>query len=117
MSHRTITSVDVPLYKPAVSALEHLLNELPLKNFPDFIGELERVKALAFIRFMSERVTTTNPNNHDLLTVPEVAKRLSISNYRAYELARQGILESVRLGRSVRVKPSAVADYLSQHGA
>ena len=52
-----------------------------------------------------------------LLTIPEVAKRLKVSDYRAYELARQGMLKSVRLGKSVRVKLSAIAEYVSQHGA
>jgi len=52
-----------------------------------------------------------------LLTIPQVAKRLHVSDYRAYELARQGILKSVRLGKSVRVKPSAILEYMSQHGA
>jgi excisionase family DNA binding protein len=117
MSDPTINSVDTPLYKPAVSTLEQLLNELPLTNFPALIGELERLKALAFSRFIFSRGTTTNRNDPDLLTIPEVAKRLNISSYRAYELARQGMLETVRLGRSVRVKPSAVAGYLSRQGA
>ena len=52
-----------------------------------------------------------------VLTVPEVAKRLKLSTYRVYELARQGCLKSVRLGKSVRVRPSAVAEYLAQQGA
>ena len=51
-----------------------------------------------------------------LLTIPQVAKRLKVSDYRAYELARQGTLKSVRLGKSVRVKPSAIDEYVSQHG-
>jgi excisionase family DNA binding protein len=50
----------------------------------------------------------------ELLTVPEVAKRLKVSNYRAYELVRQGTLKSVRLGKkSVRVRPAALAEYLA----
>jgi excisionase family DNA binding protein len=72
---------------------------------------------LALSRIMAEGAAPTNTNDRDLLTIPEVAKRLSVSEYRAYELARKGILKSVRLGRSVRVKPSAVAVYLSRHGA
>lgn len=52
-----------------------------------------------------------------LLTIKEVAKRLKVSEYRAYELARTGVLKSVRLGKSVRVKPSAVDEYIAQHGA
>jgi excisionase family DNA binding protein len=52
-----------------------------------------------------------------VLTVPQVAKRLKLSSYRVYELARRGNLKSVRLGKSVRVRPSAVAEYLAQQGA
>lgn len=52
-----------------------------------------------------------------LLTIPQVAERLKISDYRAYELARQGVLKSVRLGKLVRVKSSAVAEYLAKQGA
>lgn len=66
-----------------------------------------------------QRALTGSRNGHEeglLLTIPQVAKRLKISDYRAYELARQGILKSVRLGKSVRVQPSAVADYLAKQG-
>ncbi|MBX3325166.1 MAG: helix-turn-helix domain-containing protein [Nitrospira sp.] len=52
-----------------------------------------------------------------LLTIPQVAKRLKVSEYRAYELARQGALKSVRLGKSVRVKPSDIDEYISKQGA
>ncbi len=49
-----------------------------------------------------------------VLTVPEVAKQLKLSSYRVYELARQGALKSVRLGKSVRVRPAAIAEYLAR---
>ena len=52
-----------------------------------------------------------------LLTVPNVAKQLQLSSYRVYELVRQGTLKSVHLGKSVRVRPAAVAEYLAQKGA
>ncbi len=52
-----------------------------------------------------------------LLTIPQVAKRLKVSEYRAYELARQGALRSVRLGKSVRVKPSDIDEYIARQGA
>lgn len=67
-----------------------------------------------------QRALTGSRDGHEedlLLTIPQVAKRLKVSNYRAYELARQGILKSVRLGKSVRVKPSAIVEYVSQYGA
>ncbi len=52
-----------------------------------------------------------------VLTVREVAAQLKLSPYRVYELARQGTLKSIRLGKSVRVRPSAVAEYLAHQGA
>ena len=68
-----------------------------------------------------QRALSGLSNGHEeedlLLTIPQVAKRLKVSDYRAYELARQGILKSVRFGKSVRVKPSAIDEYVSQHGA
>ncbi|HEX5545694.1 MAG TPA: helix-turn-helix domain-containing protein [Nitrospira sp.] len=52
----------------------------------------------------------------DLLTVDQVATRLKLSQYRAYELCRQGELKAIRLGKSVRVKPSDLQAYVAQHG-
>ena len=51
-----------------------------------------------------------------LLMVPEVAKLLQLSPYRVYELVRQGALKSIHLGKSVRVRASAVTEYLAQQG-
>lgn len=52
-----------------------------------------------------------------VLTIHEVAAQLKLSPYRVYEMARQGTLKAIRLGKSVRVRPSAVAEYLARHGA
>lgn len=52
-----------------------------------------------------------------LLTVPNVAKQLQLSSYRVYELVRQGALKSIHLGKSIRVTPSAIAEYLAKQGA
>jgi excisionase family DNA binding protein len=62
-----------------------------------------------------QRALTASQDEHeeDLLTIPQVAKRLKVSDYRAYELARQGFLKSVRLGKSVRIKQSALVEYLA----
>ena len=53
----------------------------------------------------------------ELLTIKDVVNRLKISEYRAYELARQGALKSVRLGKSVRVRPSDLDEYIARQGA
>ncbi|MBK8278379.1 MAG: helix-turn-helix domain-containing protein [Nitrospira sp.] len=52
----------------------------------------------------------------DLLTIDQVATRLKLSQYRAYELCRHGELKAIRLGKSVRVKPSDLQAYVAQHG-
>ncbi len=51
-----------------------------------------------------------------LLTVPQVAERLKLSPYRCYELARTGVLKSVRLGKAVRVRSADLAAYLTTQG-
>ena len=60
--------------------------------------------------------TLNGQENSGLLTIKDVAQRLKVSEYRAYELARQGVLKAIRLGKSVRVTPSAVTEYLAQNG-
>jgi excisionase family DNA binding protein len=104
-------------YEPIVSALEEIVNTLPLTDCPSLVGELERLKLMAVGRIMSQHCAPYTTQDRDLLTIGEVAKQLKVSKYRAYELARQGLIHSVRLGRSVRVKPAAVADYLARQGA
>ena len=102
-------------YEQMVSALDHVLAQLPLSSLPVLVGELERLKTLALARIVGESVMTT-AHEDDLLTMPEVARRLNISRYRAYELARQGILKPIRLGRSVRVKTRELTDYVLRRG-
>jgi excisionase family DNA binding protein len=110
----TRLSTERRTYGPIVAALEEIFDQLPLSDYPALVGELERLKFIAVGRMMAQPSDTNNSQDPDLLTIPEVAKRLRISEYRAYELTRQGIIQSLRLGRSVRVRPSAVAEYLSR---
>lgn len=51
-----------------------------------------------------------------LLEIPEVAERLSVSRARAYELARNGLLPVVRLGRQLRVDPEQLDEWLKAGG-
>ena len=52
----------------------------------------------------------------NLLKIPEVAQVLRVPIPRAYELARQGLLPVVRLGRQVRVEEAALRDWIAQGG-
>ena len=83
-----------------------------LKELAMVVGSLEQLKFLAYTRLVQK----AEVENDLLLTIKEVAGRLKISEYRAYELARQGTLKSVRLGKSVRVKSAALMEYLERHG-
>lgn len=47
-----------------------------------------------------------------LLLIPEVAEYLRISKPRVYELMADGSLASVRIGRSRRVTPAALAAFV-----
>jgi len=97
------------------SEFEQAIEESPISELPALIGMLARLSATANLR-ISVGHAGMDSQTDELLTIPEVAQRLKVSDYRAYQLARQGVLKSIRLGKSVRVKPSAVAEYLSQHG-
>jgi len=60
----------------------------------------------------SEAIMTPNA----LLTIDDVAARLSATRARAYELVRRGTLPGVRIGRQVRVHPQALEEWLRAGG-
>jgi len=53
----------------------------------------------------------------NLLTVAEVAQYLQVTNSRVYELIREGLVPSVRLGRQVRVDPRSLQNFCDGGGA
>jgi excisionase family DNA binding protein len=52
-----------------------------------------------------------------LLTIKEVAEVLRVPLPRAYELAREGVLPIVRLGRQVRIDPIRLEEFVNTGGA
>ena len=46
-----------------------------------------------------------------LLTVKEAAKRLSLSESKVYRMTLEGELESIHIGRAVRVPEDAVSNF------
>jgi excisionase family DNA binding protein len=50
------------------------------------------------------------------LKAPELAERYAVTPWRIYELARDGHLPAIRLGRSVRFDPEALAAWEAQGG-
>lgn len=51
-----------------------------------------------------------------LLRVSAVAELLDISDQRAYELIRSGMLPAIRVGRQIRVAPAALAEWIDGGG-
>lgn len=52
-----------------------------------------------------------------LLTAAPLAKAVSVSPSRIYQLARDGVIPCVRIGRQVRFDPARVALWLAQGGS
>ena len=110
MTHEAQEQID-----HATATLENAINHVPITVVPALVAMLSRCLATSQIRLNGQAPTTPTPE--DLLTMPEVAQRLKVSTYRAYELARHGKLKSVRMGKSVRVTPAALAEYITHLGA
>jgi len=105
-----------------VTMLERLEQKLPVWDRAaclHLVGLLERLKAHAWVQILgsqgSQHDTADVQESDRLLTIPQVAKRLAISDGRAYELARQGKLPNVKVGKYVRVEPAALDAWVAQH--
>jgi excisionase family DNA binding protein len=55
--------------------------------------------------------------NTRLLTVKEVADQLGVSRSKAYQLVVSGAIQSLAIGRSRRVSPGAVAEFIARPSA
>lgn len=52
-----------------------------------------------------------------LLTAEPLARAVHVSTSRIYQLARDGLIPCVRIGRQVRFDPERVADWIAQGGS
>lgn len=104
-------SVTIPAsdHKAIAATTRFALWDTPNGDIPEVLLHLE---ALA-LRLKSKLLSPPQEQPDDaLLTVAQVAERLQMSEYRVYELTRQGRLKCCRLGKSVRVRVSAVNAYV-----
>lgn len=98
---------------PIVGELEQALAETPVAEMPALIGALAELQAKAQLKMLSEQKLTKG-GREALLTIRQVAERLNVPESRAYELARQGKLPAVRIGKYVRVSVEGLAEYQSK---
>jgi len=52
-----------------------------------------------------------------LLTAEPLARAVNVSTSRIYQLARDGLIPCVRIGRQVRFDPARVAGWIAQGGS
>jgi hypothetical protein len=99
-----------------LAAVEKALSEAALDQLPTILGELERLKILAWQRVIASQAQGKPTDEREgLLTIPQTAIRLNIPQTRAYELTRQrGGFPVVRIGKYLRVNPVALEGWLSQ---
>lgn len=83
-------------------------------ELPVIVGELERLRALAWSRLAMPSAPAAAVEDV-LLEMPEVARRLGIKEAQAREMGRRGELPVVHVGeRHVRVRASALAGWIAQ---
>jgi excisionase family DNA binding protein len=99
-----------------IASIEQAIAEGKVEDIPALLGELERLKGILWNRMMTLCSSASNhtPDAITLLTMPQVAKRLAIPEGRAYELARQGRLPTVKVGKYIRISQAKLETWLSQ---
>lgn len=93
-----------------LAELEEAVAETPVSEIPALIGVLAELQAKAQLKLFSEQKTIQDRQG-GLLTMRQVAARLNVPESRAYELARQGKLPAVRIGKYVRVPEHSLVEY------
>ncbi|MEO7862433.1 MAG: helix-turn-helix domain-containing protein [Nitrospirales bacterium] len=97
----------------ALEAIEQALATAPASALPALLGTLEKFKALGWGRMLT--------GTHDgqgtmtltqLLTPEQVADRLAVDESLVYEMAREGKLPSLKLGKYRRFDEAAVQAYI-----
>jgi len=88
-------------------------------ELPQLIGELEAAKAAAWARLTAPPSSRGGADlEAHLLSMPEVAERLHITEHQAREMGRRGELPVVRVGeRHVRVSASSLVEWIRRRGS
>jgi len=93
--------------------LPRIVADSPCSALPA-LGALAHAQALSFARLLTatpERPDGDDPNA--LLAMPEVARRLGVTEHQAREMGRRGDLPTVTVGeRLVRVRAGALVEWI-----
>lgn len=83
---------------------------------PELLGALETIRARLLLRLQTPVAAPSEQGGEALLTAQEVAERIGAGVQRVWELCRDGRLPCIRVGRQVRIAPSALAKWIANGG-
>jgi excisionase family DNA binding protein len=108
-------------HQTLIASIEKALSSAPASEWPIWLGELERLKAIVWTRIGTQgRSPDRLPQDSEdaqLFDTAEVAKQLNIPECRVYELARQGKIGAVKIGKYVRIPRKALMTYVASLSA
>lgn len=88
------------------------VGDVPQEEIPAVLGRVLTVGAALFARLAVPQVSPA-PSLDPLLTAEQVASQLGLPAPRVYEMARQGSLPFVRIGKKlVRFEQSAISSWI-----
>jgi excisionase family DNA binding protein len=88
---------------------------IPRHEIPELLGELETLRGQLLLRLTEP--APVEQGREPLLTAVEVSERTGLPLQRVYELCRREMIPHVRVGRQVRVAPSALREWIERGGA
>jgi excisionase family DNA binding protein len=92
------------------------IEDTPQEDIPEALVQLEAAKTRLLCRLVKPGLAPPRlPEPDQLLTVAEVARRLSFTRQFCYEMIRRGQLVSVRQGKYVRVRLSDLSRWIDEH--
>ena len=92
------------------------IEQIPPDRIPAALVRLGEIQALLIVRLCNQTIPTLPSEEQEdrLLTIPEVARRLSVPKGFAYELIRRKHLPVIKLSeRNTRVRESDLTRYLT----
>ncbi len=93
--------------------LSRIAAETPRSSLAVLIGALAHAQAVALARLLTPAAEPPDEAADTLLTMPEVARRLGVTEHQARELGRRGELPTVTVGeRLVRVRGGALVEWI-----
>jgi excisionase family DNA binding protein len=102
-----------------LASLDQALEKIPVECLPAVMTKLAAMQSVLAARMLNGAVMQKDSgvvdDTHNLLNIPQVAERLAIPTGRAYELARQGKIPIVKVGKYVRVEPEALIAWIAEH--